>query len=81
MGAAVENELVVHELVSTNNVGYYYTLTDKNPKPNEWRYLTQGFLRAGDLILEFTILVDDEFSPDQNEALTMLGYAKHFMNK
>lgn len=56
--------------------GYYFSLTDKTPKPGEYKYLTQGALGAGDLLLSFTILTNEKKSPAEKDAINMLRSAR-----
>ncbi|MCX5848044.1 MAG: hypothetical protein NTW65_01145 [Deltaproteobacteria bacterium] len=56
---AIEKNIELKELVSSSAHGYYFSLTDSAPKPGEFKYLTQGSIRVGDLIATFTILTND----------------------
>lgn len=51
---AVETKLVVQQIRGVNSIGYYYSLTDKTPKPGEYRYITREGIGVGDLLLNFT---------------------------
>ncbi len=73
LAQAEEKKLTLQPL---GKKGYYFSLTDKKPKPGEWKYLNQGSIGVGDLLIAFTILTH---SPDSNvirEALDMLTGAK-----
>lgn len=74
---AVENSISINQLENKNNKGYYYSATDKAPKPGEYKYMTQGMLRIGELVTTFTILVNDDSVSVTTEALKMLSDAVH----
>lgn len=71
-----ETELNLQGLRGPSCWGYYFSLTDKAPKPGEFKYLTQGSLGLGDLLLSFTILANDNKSKAIHEAKTMLRSAR-----
>jgi hypothetical protein len=56
---AVEKQIEVHELKGSNGTGYYFSATDKAPNPGEYKYMTQGILPVGRLVVTFTILTND----------------------
>jgi hypothetical protein len=74
---AVEKAVEVKELKKGASVGYYFTLTDRAPKPDEYKYMTQGLMRVGDLLLSFTVLTNDGQTTIIDEALTMIKGANH----
>jgi hypothetical protein len=74
---AVEKVIDVKGLTSGASFGYYFTLTDRVPKPGEFKYMTQGIMRVGDLLIFFTILTNDGQSKIIEEALTMIKSANH----
>ncbi len=74
----VETELNLHELKGSDTSGYYYTLTDKAPKPGEFEYVTQGDLGVGDLLLIFTILTHAKESEIIKDVLEMLINTKQY---
>ena len=71
-----ETELKLQELQGTSSSGYFFMATDKTPEPVEYKYMTQGGLGAGDLLLFFTILTNTKDSEVLIEALEMLKNAK-----
>lgn len=75
---AVEKKLALKELRGKAGAGFHYTLTDKTPQltPGEYRYMTQGGLIAGDLLLMFTILTNEKGSPVVAESIEMLRSAR-----
>ena len=56
---AVEKELRVVEFQGRTGPGFYFSATDRAPKPDEYKFLTQGVLRVGELSVTFTILTND----------------------
>lgn len=74
---AVENSVSINEYTNESNSGYYFSATDKAPKPGEFKYMTQGMLRVGELFLIFRILTNDDSASVVADALTMLGEAVH----
>ena len=53
---AVEKVIEVKDLKGSAAVGYYFTATDRAPKAGEFKYMTQGMMRVGDLMVIFTVL-------------------------
>jgi len=74
---AVENYLEVRHIAGTNGVGFYFTATDRNPGPDEFKFMNQGALQAGGLTLWFTILTNEGQDTVAVEALAMLQGAVH----
>ena len=74
---SVERTLMVKELFGKANRGYYFTATDSAPKPDEWKYLTQGIIRIGHIDLAFSILTNDGQDSVIKSALGMLLAASH----
>jgi hypothetical protein len=74
---AVEKTLRLVGLQGSSSRGYYFFTTDKAPKPGEYKYMTQGVLAVGDLIVTFTILTSNNHEEVAKEALTLLKRARH----
>ena len=73
---AVEKTIIVKELKdSSAMMGFYFSATDKSPKPSEYKYMTQGIFRIGDLTSAFTILTNEEAESIVTDSLTMLKSA------
>jgi len=66
---AVEKAATLHELHGPNGLGFYYALTDSQPGPGEFTYLTQGNFLTGEVLTVFTVLARTKASPDVEEAL------------
>ncbi len=74
---AVESSLEIRRLQGESGVGFYFSATDRVQSPEEYRYMTQGALQAGDLVLWFTILTNDGQEAVVAEGLAMLQSAVH----
>ena len=73
---SVENRLVVQQIRGINNIGYFFSLTDKTPNPGEFRYITRGGIAVGNLLLNVTILYRVKDSPSVRDALSILREAR-----
>jgi hypothetical protein len=78
---AVEGSISISKFESTSNKGHYYSATDKAPKPGEYKYMTQGMIRVGELFVTFTILTNDDSIDITDEALVMLSNAEHVQSE
>lgn len=57
-----ETSITVHSIVrDALPAGYYYHLTDRNPKKNGYKYLTQGYILYNVLLGRFTFLYNREY--------------------
>jgi hypothetical protein len=57
---AVEQNIPVVDMGMRGAPGYYFFATDKHPKPDEYKYLTQGQVGLGDAVMLFTILTNGD---------------------
>lgn len=73
---SVEGKLVLVRLGAAQS-GYYFTATDRSPAPGDFKYLSQGAVRVGELVCTFTLLTGDDKGPIKNQVLTMLTQAVH----
>src|SRR5262249_47507 len=76
LASAVEDRLVVEELGGAQVSGFFFRLTDRAPKPDEYTYLIQGALRLADLLLTFTVLTNQPDAAEASAALEMLRSAE-----
>lgn len=53
--------------------GYYYVLTDKEPKPGEYKYLHQGAFLIENGLIYFTFLSNEKKSKEFKTILTLLN--------
>jgi hypothetical protein len=73
---SAEQKLDVKEFGPGNWKGYYYRLTDKTPRPNEYKYMTQGAMSEGTILFTFTFLTNSEKAIDQEQFLSLLTSAQ-----
>jgi len=76
-GRTVEKELVIQELKGSSAIGYYFSVTDPAPKPGEFKYMTQGIVRAGELLVVFTVFTNDGADVFRRESIVMLESATY----
>ena len=74
---SVENRVQVRILEGRDVVGYYFSLTDKAPKPDEYGYITQGAAIVGDLVMTFTLLSMDDNSISREQVVELVKSARH----
>jgi hypothetical protein len=77
LAESVEKELTFHEVKGKSGSGWYFSLTDKAPhiKPGEYKYMTQGGIGVGHLLVMFTIFTNEKDSAHIPAALEMLAQA------
>jgi hypothetical protein len=75
--SALEQYLAVEELKGASGPGYYFSATDREPKPGEFKYLSQGMLLVGDVVVAFSILTNEAQEKVKDQALAMLKSASH----
>lgn len=78
---AVEPVVEVKELKGRQGSGYYFSATDRRPRRNEYKYMTQGILALGDVHMSFTILTNDGQEKVARDALEMVSRARHRRDK
>jgi hypothetical protein len=74
---AVEKTLMLQELHGSESIGTYYALTDRKPSPGEFRDITQGSFRTGELLSVFTIRSSNPSSAEVKQLLRMLTDATY----
>jgi len=72
----VETKIILQEIKGVNNIGYYFSITDKAPNPGEYRYMNRGAIGVGNLLLNATILNRVKESESVKDALSMLREAR-----
>lgn len=75
---SVEGALPLQEVRGTEGRGFYFSATDRAPAPGEYKYLTQGIVRVGEIALAFTVLTNDGQEAVVKAALEMLRTALHW---
>jgi hypothetical protein len=74
--SAKEKSLKLEEIKGADATGYFYTLTDKDPAPGSFEYVTGGVVGVGDLALSVTILHHKLDAPERQAALDMFKGAR-----
>ncbi len=74
---AIESALSIIEFQGQSNRGYYFSATDRAPKSGEFKFLTQGIVRVGELTVTFTVLTNDEQESIVKQAIELLKNATH----
>jgi hypothetical protein len=74
---SVERVLEVKSIGSGAKSGFYFTATDRAPKPGEFKYLNQGMIGVGGLRVAFTILTNDGQGEIVKAALSMIISSEH----
>jgi hypothetical protein len=72
----VETKIVLNEIKGINHTGYYFSVTDKNPEPGEYRYMTRAGIGVGNLVLQVTVVHRVKESGAVKDTLSMLREAK-----
>ena len=72
---AVEKNATIQEIKGPESVGNYYSLTDRAPGEEEFKYVSQGTLLTGEVFSAFTILYRTESSAEVTRVLRMLTEA------
>jgi hypothetical protein len=73
----IANQIKVVELQGKGGPGFYYSATDKAPKPGEFKYLTQGLIMASELMVSFTVLTNDGQEQVVRDALSLIRSSTH----
>ena len=74
---AAEPYLEVRPLEGANGAGYYFSATEREPKADGFKFMSQGALQAGGLTLWFVILTNEGQDTVAVQALGMLQSAVH----
>lgn len=74
---SVEQKADIKPLKGQQTDGYYFSVTDSAPAPGEYKYMTQGLGRVGELVIRFTILSNDPTQKIRDTALEIVRTASH----
>jgi hypothetical protein len=72
---AVESEIKPMEFAGAAGPGFQFFATDAAPRPGEFKYMTRGKLKVGDVSVTFTILTNEGQEAVVRSALAMLKSA------
>ena len=75
MEGAVEKSLEVKELKADGAAGYYYRLTDRNPRPGEYLYMMQGQVGRAETLVTFTYLFNYDNDAELERVMTTVKSA------
>ncbi len=76
LSKTVETKIELREIKGAGSSGYYFSVTDKNPEPGEYRFMTRAGIGVGNLLLHVTILHRVKESAAVKDTLSMLREAK-----
>ena len=76
---AVESELKIEGFKGSKTYASFFSVTDRAPKPGEYKYMTQGMMGLDDLRVTFTILTNEGRNVTVHKALDMLKGARREM--
>lgn len=74
---AAEPILTAEEFKGAPGPGYYFSASDAAPKEGEFKYLSQGMLLVGEIVVSFGILTNDGQTKVKEQAFSMLKGASH----
>lgn len=74
--ASTDEEINIDPIEGAIQPGFVYDLTDADAGEGEFRYLTQGALAVGELVLVFTLVTNDRPSTDRDGCLELLRTAR-----
>jgi hypothetical protein len=74
---AVEKELVLRPIGTSSGEGHFFWATDREPGAGEHKYMANGGVPAGKLLLTFTVLSHVEPPRGIEEALAIVRSASH----
>jgi len=74
---SVETTATIQEIRGTESIGSSFALTDRDPGPGEFKYLTQGIFLTGEALSSFTILYRAPKPMEVTDALRMFTDARY----
>jgi hypothetical protein len=74
---SVEKVATIQEIRGAESIVDSFALTDRDPGPGEYKYLTQGTFLAGEALSAFTILYRAPQTPEVAEAIRMFREAMY----
>ena len=72
----VEKEVSLVPINTTEEIGYYYRLTDNNPRPGEFTLLIQGQMFAEKSLVTFTYLFNNDDAAELDTVISVLKSIK-----
>jgi hypothetical protein len=77
----VEMSIPAQDLTGPHVHGFYIFATDRAPKPNEWKYLTQGMINIDGAPFAFSILTNDGQESIAKAAMDLIRNASYHPRK
>ena len=75
--SSVEQNLDLQEIIGSDGQGYYFTLTDARAGQGGFKYLLQGALNVGSVLVVFSLFTIEDNKELVETTLTMLKTAIH----
>jgi len=80
-GQVLESDAPLEEIAGRAATGYYFTVTDKDlvgkpPQRENWKYMRQGALVAGEAFLIFSLFSNERESPEVQAGLALVREAR-----
>ena len=76
-----ESSLDLVQIDGAAGTGFYFDLTDANPLEDEFKFLTQGAIGVGEVVLIFSLFTNDRTSGHREKALAMVKSARHELQR
>lgn len=76
-----QERLELKEIVGHSGIGYLFDLTDKDVGSDEFKYLTQGALGVGNVVVVFSLFSRDNHEELRTQTLEMLKTAKQDLSR
>jgi hypothetical protein len=73
---ALDKKVDIHQFKGVYGDGYYFLLTDKDPKAGEYPYLFRAGIGVGDLLLSITVLSRSKESEGITSTIKLLKEAR-----
>jgi len=74
---SVEKKALIKEFKGEQAEGYYFSLTDSAPAPGEYKFMTQGLSKVGEMLVSFTILSNDSTQKHREAGLEVVRTATY----
>ncbi len=79
--SAVEDSLKLENFSGKNSAGFFYFLTDRAPKPGEYKFVYQGSIGIGNLLSTFTLLTNNRDSDFIDQSFHLLSTGEYIQKK
>ena len=74
---SVEKDVTIQDIPGVQGAGYFYSLTDKAPGPGEYKYMSQGTLVTGEVMVTFTLLQHRDDAGQRSAVLAGIASMAH----